>query len=505
MRISRRSLLQRSSQFGGMALLMPLLDSIRGNAQSAANAKTLFYGGPGLQSFQFGSMGDIVSNAGFYKHTDRGVIPLQGNDNSAMINYFMPKLTGINEYPVGVFRLDQPLTLPYILEPLQGILTDINIMCGLDKGDFGEAYTHHASFTSQLTACEPHPLNREQSFYQAMGESLDSYITRMANKRLACAGFAYNHGEPFAGVRGYGDGHFMSFRNEGGVAKANIPFNTPMGLWNHLFSGFVGNNQAEIEANLRKRQELRLNVMDFWMSDIKAMKMEMSPSEFAHLESYLAMIEQSSKGTLISDINLELCPPDKTGILASVDRANGEYVLMDPALSNQLMDQQIDLLLTALACNVSASGALFYDGSHGGQSLRFLGPGATGFHNMNHGNLSNVLLGMNRFYVEKFARIVTRAKAIPMPDGKNFLDHLVVHWCGEFGGVGDHVPANLPVLMAGKGGGYFKTGQLINYPFAQNKLHGQLLTNIRDAAGFVSATPFGQTGYTGSPLTEVKA
>jgi hypothetical protein len=90
-----------------------------------------------------------------------------------------------------------------------------------------------------------------------------------------------------------------------------------------------------------------------------------------------------------------------------------------------------------------------------------------GHHDLSHhGNSAEKkakIAKINTFHVQQLAYVLGRLKSIKEGDG-TLLDHcLIAYGSGNSDG-NAHNHDNLPVLVAGKGGGSFKTGRHVRYP-----------------------------------------
>lgn len=71
------------------------------------------------------------------------------------------------------------------------------------------------------------------------------------------------------------------------------------------------------------------------------------------------------------------------------------------------------------------------------------------------------LIKIDTYYAQKFANLVKLLDGIPEGDG-TVLDNSIAVWMNEMSDGNAHNLNNTPVIQAGSGGGYFKTGQIIN-------------------------------------------
>jgi hypothetical protein len=68
------------------------------------------------------------------------------------------------------------------------------------------------------------------------------------------------------------------------------------------------------------------------------------------------------------------------------------------------------------------------------------------------------LAQINRYHVTQFGRFLDRLKSIPEGEG-NLLDNSTILYGSALSNGDKHSPENLPILLAGKGGGSIATGR----------------------------------------------
>ena len=70
---------------------------------------------------------------------------------------------------------------------------------------------------------------------------------------------------------------------------------------------------------------------------------------------------------------------------------------------------------------------------------------------------------INTFHIQQFAYLLGKLKSIPEGDGTLLDNCMIAYGSGNSDG-NRHTHENLPILLAGKGGGSLKTGRHIRYP-----------------------------------------
>ncbi|MEZ4301874.1 MAG: DUF1552 domain-containing protein [Polyangiaceae bacterium] len=98
---------------------------------------------------------------------------------------------------------------------------------------------------------------------------------------------------------------------------------------------------------------------------------------------------------------------------------------------------------------------------------------------------------IRHWYGEQFAYLLNKLASVPEGDG-TMLDNTVVLFASEISRGNTHSHKDMPFLMAGSGGGYFKTGQYLS--FDGDRPHNDLLVAIANAMGHPIDT-FGEEPY----------
>ncbi|HYQ02485.1 MAG TPA: DUF1552 domain-containing protein [Polyangiaceae bacterium] len=69
---------------------------------------------------------------------------------------------------------------------------------------------------------------------------------------------------------------------------------------------------------------------------------------------------------------------------------------------------------------------------------------------------------IDTYYAQKFTSLAKYLDSVPDGDGKTLLDNSVAFWLNELSDGNAHNMNNTPLIQAGSGAGYFKTGKIIN-------------------------------------------
>ncbi len=248
-----------------------------------------------------------------------------------------------------------------------------------------------------------------------------------------------------------------------------VGLNDPRQAFTKLFSGFDTNTTTLARINAERK-----SILDGVKQDYTAIIGRMSGEDKRKLQSHFDAIR---------DVEMRL---DSTAVspACKVPAQPGAPV-NDVAGLIATGDVQINLLAVALACDVTRVASLVYQGSGGNVQL----PGfEKGIHDASH-DYGAVGWPLRNRYTEwftgRFATLLDKLRAAD-EGGRSVLDNTVVYWCSEHG-AGNHNYDWMPIMVAGSGGDYFKTGRQISYP---NKTTG--LDYVQYNAGANNATGPGQ-------------
>jgi hypothetical protein len=111
------------------------------------------------------------------------------------------------------------------------------------------------------------------------------------------------------------------------------------------------------------------------------------------------------------------------------------------------------------------------------------------------------LLKIDGYYAQKFANLVKYLDSMGEGDG-TVLDNTVAVWMNEMSDGNAHNLNNAPIVQAGSGGGFFKTGQIINLDAASGATAEQMLG--RSLAQCVDGAPQKSDGVSQATGTDPK-
>ena len=166
----------------------------------------------------------------------------------------------------------------------------------------------------------------------------------------------------------------------------------------------------------------------------------------------------------------------------------------------------MDIISSAFACNITKVASVTFGypggGDAGGLRMPWLGF-SDALHSISHhgGDPTKLdkYMKMSRWIASQIAYLMQKLAATPDgTTGKTLLDQTTIYWFNRHGDGNAHSNTNLPNILLGGSGGYFKMGQYLQLP-ATNPT--KVLISIANAMG-VDVPTFGKDIYKDtSPLT----
>lgn len=283
----------------------------------------------------------------------------------------------------------------------------------------------------------------------ALGQSVDQYVaerlgqvTRFRSLELATDGVRKSG----ACDSGYSCAYQynLSWRSE---TLPMTPESNPRLLFERLFGKGSGKEREEGRA---RRLASERSILDFVNEDAKAFQKELGQGDRMKLDEYLTSvreierrIEQAEKWTL----------PDIEGM----DVPKG----IPPSYREHLR-LMFDMMLLAFETDATrvATFALAHEGSN--RNFNHIGV-PEGHHSLSHHDRQahklEKIAKIDYFYMEQLAYFLEKARSKKDLDGKSILDNSMFLYGSAIEDGNRHAHNNLPIILAGGGGGALKPGQ----------------------------------------------
>ena len=342
--------------------------------------------------------------------------------------------------------------LPPILQPLQLFQKDFLILSGLahDKGrPHGDGAGDHArASASYLTGCQP---RKTQGADIRVGVSVDQVAagklgqhTRLPSLELGC-----DHGKQAGNCdSGYSCAYSfnISWKTEFTPMPAEVD---PRLVFDRLFSNNV---RGEAVENRAKRDLYHKSILDFVQEDARGLKANLGNTDKRKLDEYL---------TAVRELETRIERAQKfAAAMPDYDKPTGipkDY------------QQHIRLIydLMALAFQTDTTRISSFISAHDGSNRQYPFIGVSdGHHDLSHHQndpaKKEKIAKINRFHTTQFAYFLQKLQGIREGEG-TLLDNCMIVYGSGLGDGNAHNHDNLPVLLAGKGGGTIRPGRHIRY------------------------------------------
>lgn len=344
--------------------------------------------------------------------------------------------------------------LPYILEPLASVQDDLLVLSGLthDKGRAnGDGAGDHARSASVfLTGAQPRKtsgrnirsgISVDQLAAQQVGGA-----TRFASLELGC--------EPGRNAGGCDSGYSCAYSSNVSWSSESTPVGketNPKLVFERLFSG---GSRQEVDKSQARREMLRLSILDYVADDAKQLQSKLGRSDQRKLEEYLdgvraieRRLEHDASG--LSNATVDYPVP------SGRPRDYGEHIRL-----------MCDMMVLAFQTDSTRIATFMFANAGSNRSYRHIEI-SDGHHDLSHHRNDPKkhvkIRRINRFHVEQLAYFLERLKSIQEGEG-TLLDHCMVCYGSALSDGNRHNNENLPILLAGGGGGTIDSGRHVRYP-----------------------------------------
>lgn len=374
--------------------------------------------------------------------------------------------------------------LPELLAPLEPWRDRCAFTSGLSMGATDEG-SHPGGAKKLLTAVDG-----------GYGESVDQVLARTV-------GADRPHRHIYLGAQSNangasGDKH-ISYVAPG---VSTPPVDNPVEAYARLFTGASGTVPGETGP----RFERELSLIDGAMDELEVLRRQLDERDAVRMDLHLEALREVEQRLQSS----AEAPPSADCSAPPIDVSAGSDpgALYDPGRFPELLRSQIDVMVTAMACDLSRVGVI-QASMHTSELIMSRFPGTemydAGFdmrsHQASHyGNSHDFghrefrdYVAQRGWFVQQFAYLLDQLASRPEGEG-TMLDHSTVLLCSEVSDGNLHTHHDMPFIVAGGGGGRIRGGQLLQ---TGGRRHGDLLAALGNTLGANFAS-YGDAG--GSPL-----
>lgn len=339
--------------------------------------------------------------------------------------------------------------LKAIMEPLAGVKDDLLVLTGLtaDKaranGDGGG--DHARALSAFLTGAQPRKTDGADI---RAGVSVDQVAatrigdrTRLASLEIGC--------EQGAMAGNCDSGYSCLYSSTMSWRSATQPLPkevNPKLVFERLFSNVPDGERLA-------RDKRRKSVLDFVREDSKGLNVRLGRNDQRKLDEYF---------TSIRDIEERIARSANLPPVATPDYPMPAGV---PGTYEEHIKQMCDLLVLAFQADITRVSTFVFANEGSNKPYPFINV-SEGHHDLSHhGNDEGKkakIREINKFHTTQLAYLLNKMKGIKEGDG-TLLDHCMIAYGSGNSDGNAHNHDNLPILIAGKGGGTLKTGRHIRY------------------------------------------
>jgi hypothetical protein len=344
------------------------------------------------------------------------------------------------------------------MEPLAPFREALSVVSGLEhkhgwaNGDGGG--DHARASATILTGARP---KKTAGTDIRLGVSVDQFaarhmdgVTRFNSLELSC--------DAQRGAGTCDSGYSCAYQYNLSWRSATQPVgaeSNPRELFERLFG--VGEASERASASARKAARER-SILDFVREDAQRLQKQLGRKDQSKLDEYL---------TGVREIERRIQNADRFGPPPAVDTPTPEGI---PAAYSEHMKLFFDIL--TLAFQTDSTRVATFLLAHDGSNRNFPSIGVTdGHHQLSHHQQDpkkmELLQRIDRHYIEHLAYFLDKLRRTPEPNGKSLLDNSMIVYCGGLSDANRHAHDNLPLLVAGHGGGTLQPGTHVQLPSAQ--------------------------------------
>jgi hypothetical protein len=207
---------------------------------------------------------------------------------------------------------------------------------------------------------------------------------------------------------------------------------------------------AEGASEREHRVKTRKSILDFIRDDSKALTSKVGAGDKQKLDEYFTSIREIELRMERASRMPPLPAPAGVKPPEGIPENQAEYLRL-----------MCDLLVLAFQADVTRVCTFAFANEGSNKSYPEIGVNE-GHHELSHHGHDpekiRKVREINRFHIAQLAHLLTRLKSIPEGDG-TLLDHCMIAY-GSGNSDGDrHNHDDLPILLAGRGGGTIKTGR----------------------------------------------
>jgi len=343
-------------------------------------------------------------------------------------------------------------TLSTTLQPLEPFRSDFQVLGGLtlDKARAnGDGAGDHARAGASFLTCAQARKTSGANFHA--GPSADQIGAARLGDRTRIPSLEVGI-ERYRGTGNCDSGYSCVYETTLAWRNATSPVPTevdPRIIFSRLFAARP--NDPEVV----RRNRLRGSVLNAVLEEANSLQTTLSGSDRQKLDQYLTNVTELEARIGRADTLPPVTLPDGTTAPRSIPSDLTAHYRLN-----------LDLLALAFQTDVTRIGTFMLAKEGSEQQYRMVGV-TGGHHSISHHqnrqeNLEK-LTKINTFHITQFAYLLEKLKSIPEGEG-TLLDNCMLAYGSGIADGNAHAHNNIPILLAGKGGGTLTTGRFVRYP-----------------------------------------
>lgn len=342
-------------------------------------------------------------------------------------------------------------TLPRILKPLEPFKEDITILGNLTHNS-GRALLDGAGDHGRCCACYLTGVQPRKTMVDIKaGVSFDQIVANEMGHNTRFPSLEVGMED----ARQAGDcdsGYSCAYTNNLAWRTETLPL-PPILNPRILFERLFGSGTALTPEARARQNAYRRSILDFVSDDTKKLESDLGPSDRRKLDEYLSSIREIER-------QIERAEKDNQQLVPAMDKPYG--VPADFAEHFRLMTDMMTVAFQADQTRV-----ITFLVTREGTSRAYPEIGIPdGHHPLTHHRNQEPLIEkvaqINTYHVRQFAGWVEKLKSIQEGDSTLLDNSMIVYGAGLSDG-NRHLHEDLPTVLVGKGGNYFKPGRHIVY------------------------------------------
>jgi hypothetical protein len=221
-------------------------------------------------------------------------------------------------------------------------------------------------------------------------------------------------------------------------------------VFEHMFGA---SDSTEREARLRRLRKDR-SLLDSVAEELAGLNRILGRGDRSKLSGYLDSVRDIERRIQIAESQSDRELPDVTQPAGIPPRFEDYAALM------------LDLMVVAYQADLTRVATFLFGREKSVRTYPEIGiadPHHPTSHHLNVPAKLERLSKINTFHVQLFARFLQKLQSTPDGDG-SLLDHSVILYGAGMSNSNAHIPTNLPILLAGGGGGQIKGGRHVRLP-----------------------------------------